>query len=46
MLVAQRLLATLLNVVVRLVPIVPIMTTAAIAIRDAINAYSIAVTPS
>ena len=41
-----RLLATSLNVVLRLVPTVPIMTTAAMAISAAIKPYSMAVTPS
>ena len=41
-----RLAATLLNVRLRLVPTVPITTTAATAINAAIKPYSIAVTPS
>jgi hypothetical protein len=41
-----RLLATLLNVELRLVPTVPITMAAATPIRDAIKAYSIVVTPS
>ena len=39
-------LATLLNVVLRLVQIVPSRGTTTSEIRDAIRAYSIAVTPS
>ena len=40
-----KLLATWLNTVVRSVPTVPMMTTAATAISAAISPYSIAVTP-
>jgi hypothetical protein len=43
---SYRLLATSLNVVLRLVPTVPITTTAATAISAAIKPYSMAVTPS
>jgi len=42
----QRSLATLVNVVSRLVQIVPSRGTMASEIRDATKAYSIAVTPS
>src|SRR5262245_43897162 len=43
--VRYRLFATVLKVVLRVVPIVENAAIAAIAIREAISAYSIAVTP-
>jgi hypothetical protein len=42
---AYKLVETVVNTVVRLVPTVPITMTAATAINAAINPYSIAVTP-